>query len=31
MIDYLEHGRMINSPYYAGKLRQLHKEIARKR
>ena len=31
MIDYLEQGRTINSAYYAGKLRQLRQEIARKR
>ena len=31
MIDYLEHGRMINSAYYAGELRWLCKEIAKKR
>ena len=31
MVDYLEQGRMINNAYYAGKLRQLSQEIARKR
>ena len=31
MIDYLEQGHMINGAYYAGELRQLHQEIARKR
>ena len=31
MIDYLEQGRMINSAYFAGVLRQLRQEIARKR
>ena len=31
MIDYLEQGPMINGAYYAGKLRQLRQEIARKR
>ena len=31
MIDYLEQGRTINGAYYAGKLRQLRQEIARKR
>ena len=30
MIDYLEQGRMINSAYYAGKLRWLRQEIAKK-
>ena len=29
-IDYLEQGRMINGAYYAGKLRRLRQEIARK-
>ena len=31
MFDYLEGGRMINGVYYAGELRQLRQEIARKR
>ena len=31
MIDYLEQCRMINGNYYAGKLRRLRQEIARKR
>ena len=31
MIDYLEQGGMINGAYYAGKLRRLRLEIARKR
>ena len=31
MIDYLEQGRTINGAYYAGKLRRLRHEIARKR
>ena len=31
MIDYLEQGRTINSAYYAGELRRLCQEIARKR
>ena len=31
MINYLEQGRMINSAYYAGELRWLRQEIARKR
>ena len=31
MIDYLERGHKINGAYYAGKLRQLHQEITRKR
>ena len=31
IIDYLEQGRMINSAYYAGDLRQLRQVIARKR
>ena len=31
MIDYLEQGRTINGAYYAGKLRRLRQEIARKR
>ena len=31
MIDYLEQGRMINGAYYAGELRGLRQEIARKR
>ena len=30
MIDYLEQGRMINGAKYAGKLRRLDVEIARK-
>ena len=30
MIEYLEHGRTINGAYYAGKLRWLPQEIARK-
>ena len=30
MIDYLEQGCRINSAYYAGELRQLRQEIARK-
>ena len=30
-IDYLEQGRNIRSAYYAGKLRRLRQEIARKR
>ena len=31
MINYLELGCTVNSAYYAGKLRRLHQEIARKR
>ena len=31
MIDYLEQGRMINSAYYAGKLRWLRQEITPER
>ena len=31
MIDYLEQGRTINGAYYAGELRRLRQEIARKR
>ena len=31
MIDYLEQGRMINGAYYAGELRWLRHEVARKR
>ena len=31
MIYYLEQGRTISSVYYAGELRRLHQEIARKR
>ena len=31
MIDYLQQGRTIDGAYYAGKLRQLCQEIARKR
>ena len=31
MIDYLEQGCMINAAYYAGELRGLRQEIARKR
>ena len=31
MIDYLEQGRMINGAYYAGELRRLRQEIARRR
>ena len=31
MIGYLRKGRTINSAYYAGKLRRLRQEIARKR
>ena len=31
MIDYPEQGRTINSAYYAGELRQLRQETARKR
>ena len=31
MIDYLEQGRMINGAYYAGELRRLCQETARKR
>ena len=31
MIDYLEQGRTINGAYYAGVLRRLRQEIARKR
>ena len=31
MVDYLEEGRTINGAYYAGELRRLHQEIARKR
>ena len=31
MIDYLEHGHTINGAYYAGELRWLRQEIARKR
>ena len=30
MIDYLVHGPTINGAYYAGELRQLRQEIARK-
>ena len=30
IIDYLEQGRTINGAYYAGKLRWLRQEIARK-
>ena len=30
MIDYLDQGRMIKGAYYAGKLRRLLQEIARK-
>ena len=30
MIDYLEQGYMINVAYYAGELRQLHQEIAKR-
>ena len=30
MFDYLEQGRIINGAYYAGELRRLHQEIARK-
>ena len=30
MIDYLEQGPTINGAYYAGEMRQLHQEIARK-
>ena len=31
MIDYLEQGRTGNGAYYAGEMRQLGQEIARKR
>ena len=31
MIDYLEQGRTINYAYYAGELRLLRQEIAKKR
>ena len=31
MIDYLEQGRTINCAYYAGELRRLRQESARKR
>ena len=31
MIAYLEQGPTINGAYYAGKLRRLHQEMARKR
>ena len=31
IINNLEQGRMINGAYNAGKLRQLHPEIAKKR
>ena len=31
MIGYLEQGRTINGAYYAGELRRLRQEIARKR
>ena len=31
MIDYLEQGRTINAANYAGKLRRLRPEIAKKR
>ena len=31
MIDYLERCRMINGAYYAGKIRRLRQEFARKR
>ena len=31
MIEYLESGRMINGAYYAGELRRLRQEIARKK
>ena len=31
MVDILEQGRMINGVYYAGQLRRLYQEIARKR
>ena len=31
MIDYLEQGSMINGAYYAGELRWLRHEAARKR
>ena len=31
MIDCLEQGRKINGAYYAGKMRRLRQEIARKR
>ena len=31
MIGYLEQDHKINGAYYAGELRQLHQEIARKR
>ena len=30
MIDYFEQGRTINGAYYAGELKQLRQEIARK-
>ena len=31
MINYLERGRTINDAYYAGGLRRLNQEVARKR
>ena len=31
MNDYLEQGRTVKGTYYAGELRRLHQEIARKR
>ena len=31
MIDYLEHGRAITGAYYAGKLKVIRQEFARKR
>ena len=31
MIDYLEQGRTLNGAYYAGELRWLQQDIARKR
>ena len=31
MLEYLEQGRMTNGAYYAGELRRLRQEIARKR
>ena len=31
MIDYLEQGRTINGAYYAGELRRLRRELARRR
>ena len=31
MIEYLEQGRTINGAYYAGEMRRIHQEFARKR